>query len=195
MQIHFAVVGGGIVGLASACALAAVGHTVVVVEQQSPRCLANCRESVRSTPTLTQICADWGIGDRLARISTPIDKMTFLDGETGEELGFIPINKVMDNLPADFISVQYGTLFRLFYDLALERGVQLVFDCQVVTLDPWQGTLSCKDGRQFTADVIIGADGTESIVRPVVLGPSAPPPEYDNMVTVSYVCSLVNAKC
>lgn len=82
---------------------------------------------------------------------------------------------------------QYGALFRLFRDLAEDAGVHLHFGTRAVSVDPWQGTVTCQDGRQLTADVIIGADGTESLVRPLVLGPTAPPPEYDNIFTVWYV--------
>lgn len=79
---------------------------------------------------------------------------------------------------------QYGELFTIFYDLAKDAGVVFHFDCRVVSVDPWGGTVTCEDGRQLTADVVVGADGTESIVRPVVLESSVPQPDCDNRFTV-----------
>lgn len=49
-------------------------------QPRSPR--LQCREAVRSTPTMTQILHDWGLADKLAKISTPINQMTFLDGQS-----------------------------------------------------------------------------------------------------------------
>lgn len=72
----------------------------------------------------------------------------------------------------------------MFYDLANDSGVRLHFNSAVVDVDPWKAMVTCQDGRQLTADVIIAADGIDSIVRPLVTGPFAPPPESDNMLTV-----------
>ncbi|KAG6373066.1 hypothetical protein JVT61DRAFT_7127 [Boletus reticuloceps] len=184
--LDFVVVGGGIAGLATAWSLQEAGHRVTLFEQQHPHVMSKYREGVRSTPTMTQILNDWGIGDQLSRISIPIKQMTFLDGKTGEELGLIPVSgKVMESLPADFCCVQYGDLFTIFYDLVQEAGVELHFGTKVVSVDPSQATVTSEDGRQWVADVIVGADGTESTVRPVVLESSAPPPDSDNRFTVN----------
>ena len=107
----------------------------------------------------------------------------------------------MESLPADLccvqvrltspcvrlaltLSSQYGELFSIFHDLAKEAGVDLHFDTKVVSIDPWQGSVICEDGRQWNADIVVGADGTESIVRSVVVESSAPPPDCDNRFTV-----------
>ncbi|KAF8554498.1 FAD/NAD(P)-binding domain-containing protein, partial [Imleria badia] len=186
--LDFVVVGGGIAGLATAWSLQTVGHRVTLLEQHTPDVMSKCREGVRSTPTMTQILDEWGIGDKLSSISIPIMQMTFLDGKTAEELGLIAVNgKVMESLPADFSCVQYGALFNIFYDLVKDAGVDLHFNTKVVSVDPWQGSVTCEDGQQWIADVIVGADGTESVVRPAVLESSAPPPDRDNRFTVNLV--------
>ncbi|KAH0828673.1 hypothetical protein J3R83DRAFT_3040 [Lanmaoa asiatica] len=185
-MLDFIVVGGGITGLATAWSLQKVGHRVTVLEQNHADVLSKCREGVRSTPTMTQILDEWGIGDQLSRISTPIMQITLLEGKTGEELGLVTVNgKVMETLPAGLTCVQYGELFTIFYDLAKDAGVDLRFNSKVLSVDPWAGLVTCEDGLHLTADIIVGADGTESVVRPVILGSSAPPPDCDNRFTVS----------
>ncbi|KAG9311449.1 hypothetical protein JVU11DRAFT_8564 [Chiua virens] len=89
---------------------------------------------------MTKILSDWGIGEALERVSTPIHQMTFLDGQTGEELGLIAVSKIQEALPADFNAVQYGELFRIFYRLARDAGVELHFDTKVYSVDPWGAT-------------------------------------------------------
>lgn len=121
-------------------------------------------------------------------------------GKTGEELGLIAVNgKVMESLPANFSCVQvrdiqprvshtdtpqYGALFSIFYDLAKDAGVDLHFDTKVVSVDPWTATVTSQDGRQWSSDIIVGADGTESIVRPFVLEDNTLPPDRDDRFTV-----------
>lgn len=98
---------------------------------------------------------------------------------------FVPSRGRLDKVTLTPFVLKYGELFTLFYDLAKDAGVNFHFNSRVVSVDPWQGMVTCEDGLQLTADVVVGADGTESVVRPVVFGSSTPPPDSDNRFIVS----------
>lgn len=45
--------------------------------------------------------------------------------------------------------------------------------------------VTCEGGLRLIADVVIGADGVDSVVRPVVLGSFVPTPDSVNRFLVS----------
>lgn len=58
----------------------------------------------------------------------------------------------------------------MLYELALNAGVRVDFNSEVVRVDPNGPSVTLSSGRQITADIIVGADGGQSIVRSVVVG-------------------------
>jgi salicylate hydroxylase len=56
----------------------------------------------------------------------------------------------------------------MIFDLAKWKGVTFRFNSQVVDADPVYGCVELSTGELLYADVIIGADGFDSILRPLV---------------------------
>jgi salicylate hydroxylase len=56
----------------------------------------------------------------------------------------------------------------LIFDLAVREGVTVKFNSLVVDADPQLGFVKLRTGERLYADVIIGADGYDSILRPFV---------------------------
>jgi salicylate hydroxylase len=59
--------------------------------------------------------------------------------------------------------------------LAKREGVTFKFNSQVIDADLVSGCVKLRTGEQLYADVIIGADGYDSILRPLV-------DEYDEYI-------------
>ena len=57
----------------------------------------------------------------------------------------------------------------MIFDLAKREGVTFKFNSQVVNADPASGYVRLRTGERLYADVIIGADGYDSILRPLVV--------------------------
>ena len=56
----------------------------------------------------------------------------------------------------------------LIFDLAKREGVTFKFNSQVVNANPASGYVELRTGERLYADVIVGADGYDSILRPLV---------------------------
>ncbi|KAG1744496.1 hypothetical protein EDD22DRAFT_958620 [Suillus occidentalis] len=160
-MLRFVVVGGSIAGVACAYALQEAGHQVLVVEQGDGRC--DSHGGIRSPPNMTRLLNHWGLGPAIARVSVKANRFTFRDGKSGEELGPLVLHeKLMNALAADFLYMQ-----------------------EVVSVDPWKGVVITRKGAKLSADVIIGADGYRSVVRPVVVGPEGMKGVLDKRVSVN----------
>ena len=56
----------------------------------------------------------------------------------------------------------------MIFELARREGVTFKFNSHVVDADPVAGYVKLRTGERLYADVIIGADGYDSILRPFV---------------------------
>jgi salicylate hydroxylase len=79
----------------------------------------------------------------------------------------------------------------MFVEFAKNAGVQFRYNTQVVSVDPWAGVVITSKGSRLTADVIVGADGYKSVVRPVVVGPEGIQGVLDKRISVKYVLLLL----
>jgi salicylate hydroxylase len=72
----------------------------------------------------------------------------------------------------------------MFVEFAVNAGVQFRYSTEVISVDPWAGVVTTRSGARLTADVIVGADGYKSVVRPVVVGPEGMKGAPDKRISV-----------
>ena len=58
----------------------------------------------------------------------------------------------------------------MILDLTLESGVEIDYNARVVDVDPDTPAVMLADERVLDADIIVGADGVNSIVRSKLSG-------------------------
>lgn len=58
-------------------------------------------------------------------------------------------------------------------DLALRSGARIDYNCNVVDVNVDEASVLLEGGERIHADMVIGADGTTSLVRKVVAGEEA----------------------
>ncbi|KAF9240010.1 hypothetical protein BU15DRAFT_46029 [Melanogaster broomeanus] len=185
-MLEFIVVGGGIAGLACAYSLQQAGHQVTVLERSDG--LSKSRGGVRSPPNMTCILDYWDMGESLAKRSVKVAKSALIAGATGEHLGVVILHDtLMKALPGNFYHIQHADLHIMLYDRAKKAGVKILHGMEVVSVDPWSGTVTTASGAKMSADVIIGADGYRSVVRPVVVGPQAFDGVRDKYLSVNLI--------
>lgn len=56
----------------------------------------------------------------------------------------------------------------MLYDLVVRTGITVDFGCRVVAVHPEGPSVTLADGRELHADLVIGADGDCSTVRPTL---------------------------
>jgi salicylate hydroxylase len=185
-MLEFIVIGGGIAGLACAYSLKEAGHQVTVLEQSDGHYKSH--GIIRSPPNMTCTLDYWGMGETLAERSVKDSGVTLLAGATGENIGlFLLHDKLMKTLPGKFYFLQHAGLHTMLFDFAEKAGVKILHDTKVVSVDPWSGTVTTAQGTEMSADVIVGADGYSSIVRPVVVSPQAFEGVRDKFLSVSII--------
>ncbi len=69
---------------------------------------------------------------------------------------------------------QYGDFYSMLYDLAVSAGVTVIFNTEIVSVSVDQvketPRVVLADGTILNADLIVGADGSQSVARETVTG-------------------------
>lgn len=160
------VVGAGIAGLGVATALSQKGHHVTVLERHPY--LNEFGASIGIQANGVQCIKAWGLERHFEPfISRPM-WWEIINGLTGERIGHLPSNK------NNYSTVEFGDeawiINRKDYQDVLAQGAtsagaQIIFGIELVEINVDKCIALSKDGREFRANVIIGADGMASFVR------------------------------
>jgi FAD-dependent urate hydroxylase len=167
------VVGGGVAGPVAAIALQKAGIEATVHEAHPAPAGdvgAWLGVQVNGLDALRVIEADRTVRE----VGFPTPVIEFRSG-TGRRLGGLPTSR--DGRVG--ISVQRFELYRALHAEALRRGIQVRYGSRLVDArsTPDGVTATFADGSTDSADLLVGADGVRSSVRPL-LDPSAPPPRF-----------------
>jgi 2-polyprenyl-6-methoxyphenol hydroxylase-like FAD-dependent oxidoreductase len=170
------VIGGGIAGTAAALAMHKAGIESTVYEAHPDSGLdhgAFLTLASNGMRALRQI----GAAAAVARTGFPLTTMRVVD-ESGAELAVTPLGEHDDPL------TRYRCLRRAELVAALQaevrdRGIALRHGKRLrsATADDTGVTAEFDDGETARGDLLIGADGLNSVVRSIV-DPEAPPPRY-----------------
>ena len=161
-----AVVGAGIGGLAAALCLARRGARVTVLERA--RALREAGAGLQVSPNGDRVLGALGLagGERS-------EAVVLRDGRTGRRVARLALP------PADrphWRLMHRADLLELLADAALAEGIELRLGIAVVQVAATDGRpiLELEGGERMAPDLIVGADGVRSVVRPVLNGPASP---------------------
>ncbi|WP_292293822.1 FAD-dependent oxidoreductase [Marivita sp.] len=169
--LDIAVVGGGIGGLAAALALRQRGATVTVLEQAEA--LTEVGAGIQVSPNGLRVIEALGLADRLTAGSVQGRAVSLRNGATGAEVARLDLTR----LPADqrYLFVHRADLVDLLSDAARKAGVTLRLLQKVDTVKTGpEPRIVLATGDHRKADLVVGADGLHSAVRPVVTDPGKP---------------------
>ncbi|KAI0091408.1 FAD/NAD-P-binding domain-containing protein [Irpex rosettiformis] len=182
LSLEFLIVGGGIGGFSAAYMLAKGGHKVRVLERQSR--VGTPAAGLRVPPNMSKILKRW-IGEEELQKNAVVNLETpWYDLHTGELYGSSPWRQdVMNETGGDFLLMAHSDVHRIVYQLAIEAGVRIDFGAKVTEVSPGdpRPSVTLANGEVVTADVVVGADGPRSIVRPVVVGEEEDDPEPEGV--------------
>ena len=154
------VVGAGIGGCATALGLARRGHIVRVLEARAE--LSELGAGLQISPNGAKVLCSWGLRGRFEERACVPPWVQYRTYDTGETLGKHPRNK--SGWYEDIYGAPLWTIYRPDYqrilaETAASEGAEFVFSAKVQKADADSGTVDLDDGRQFQADLIVGADG------------------------------------
>ncbi|KAJ7852097.1 hypothetical protein B0H14DRAFT_2760765 [Mycena olivaceomarginata] len=172
LSLKFIVVGGSISGLACGYLLRRAGHDVTILEKSDGK--SKTGGSIRSPPNMTRILNEWpGMDALLKSRATGCSGYAFRRADTLERVGFMKFHEeILSELRAEFLVVQHSDLCTHLKALCLGAGAVIKYGCKAVDIIKAQGSSSAtvvlEDGSSLSGDIVIGADGHNSIVRAIL---------------------------
>lgn len=157
------IVGGSLGGLFAATLLHRAGFDVTVYER-STHGLEGRGAGLVAQHEVFAMLREAGC-DHLARIGVTADERVFLDRE----------GQIIQRQQTPQMQLSWDMLFRSFRNLLPDERYVGGRKITSVTQDAAGTTVHFADGGEERADLVIGADGIDSIVRGAVVGPDSHP--------------------
>ena len=174
--MNIVIAGAGIGGLTAALSLLRTGHKVQVLEQASE--LLEVGAGVQLSPNCTRVLFELGLGDEMvARSSEPVSKEVRLwnTGQAWKLFDLGPMCREKYGYP--YLTIHRAHLHATLLD-AVNRlsPAAITLNAKVAScVTNGEGaTVTTADGRSFTGDVVVGADGVHSAIRAQLFGNDKP---------------------
>jgi salicylate hydroxylase len=170
--MNVAVVGGGIGGLVFALALREHGIACDVYEQADE--LREIGAAVALSANGTRELRRLGLGEQVEAVSVVPSALVIRDGITGEVIADHPIGRdgvYEATFGAPYYGVHRVALLQALGDHLGGEGLHLGHRCVGLEERATGVDLRFESGATAEADVVVGADGVHSVIRPHVAGP------------------------
>ncbi|KAI1813506.1 hypothetical protein GGS20DRAFT_577549 [Poronia punctata] len=167
-MLKIIVIGGGLAGLSSAIAFSRSGHVVTLLEARDT--FTELGAGIQMPPNATRIMESWGLmGEVRSRGILPkIMAFRSYRGRVLHNVQLLPDLEAAFGSP--YVYIHRKELLNILVDEARRLGATLQVDRKVVRIDVANRTIYTEKGETFTADLIIGADGENSLCRQQLLG-------------------------
>lgn len=177
-KLRIAIVGGGLGGLTAAIMLQREGYDPIVYEQAQE--LARIGAGINLYPNTTRIFNTIGLGTKLGAIGMTPENWLSREWDTGRIYFDQPAHEWERTYGGPHLILHRGDLQAIM--AATLRPDTIRYGKCLVGLDEKRGSLQLAfaDGSRTEADIVIGADGINSVIRDILLGPE--PPSYSGFV-------------
>ncbi len=159
------IVGGGIGGLSAALCLARRGGTVTVLERSES--FAEVGAGIQLAPNATRILERLGVLEKILPVAVLPRRLVLADAADSRELTSLELTDFPARYGAPYLVLHRDDLLSALLDACAASGVGLHTDANVIEFRD-TGTAvvaTCADGREFTGEIAIGADGLHSRIR------------------------------
>ena len=167
-NLKIIVVGAGMGGLTTALAMRQAGYDVEIYDRVKALRPAGAGISLWSNGV--KVLNRLGLGHEIARIGGPMEQMAYYQGKTGELLTRFSLSPLVERVGQTPYPVARTDLQQMLLSALGADRVQLNKRCVAVEQTATSATAIFEDGHRATGDVVVGADGTHSIIRTYVLG-------------------------
>ncbi len=166
-KLKVIIVGAGMGGLTTAIAMRQAGYDVEIYDRVRQLRPAGAGISLWSNGV--KVLNRLGLGAEIAQIGGTMQRMSYLS-KTGETLTDFSLQPLIDRVGQRPYPVSRTDLQQMLLTAFGAKNVQLNSQCIAVEQTEESATAIFADGRRATGDMVVGADGTHSIIRTTVLG-------------------------
>jgi 3-hydroxybenzoate 6-monooxygenase len=173
------IVGGGIGGLTAALLLGRAGLRVRVLERADE--FAEIGAGLQLAPNATRLLRRHGLLDDLLERAVMPRRLVAMSAVGGQRLTTLDLERVRARYGAPYIVMHRHDLLQVILEhCRAEPTLTLETTRDVTTVEHSadQVTVTCRDGSTYRAEVLIGADGLSSTVRPSVIDDQLQPTGY-----------------
>ena len=174
--MKIALVGGGIGGLTAALALSQSSHEITVFERS-----AGIREigaGVQISPNASRLLHSLGLGEAYSEIAVYPQRVVLRRWEDDSILRSTDLDEsFLSQHQVPLANVARNELVEILGNaVAQTKNVTLKFSTHVVGVEPGDSSsvVRFSDGTAQSFDIVVGADGIHSVVRPCVGGLDKP---------------------
>jgi 6-hydroxynicotinate 3-monooxygenase len=169
---RIAIVGGGLGGTTAAILLQRAGYNVKVYEQATG--LTRLGAGINMDPQTMRIMRGLGIERRLMEVGRVSETRFSRDWDTGKVTFEAPVAKYHELYGGCHFSIHRGDLQEIL-GAAVPPGI-VELGKRLADVEEAGGAvrLTFADGSRVEADLVIGADGINSRIREILLGPEQP---------------------
>ncbi len=163
------VAGGGIGGLAAALALVRQGFQVQVLEQAAE--IGEIGAGIQLGPNAFNACDALGVGEKLRARAVYTDRLVMHDAVDERLLARIDTGDAfLRRFGNPYAVIHRVDIHRALYDGAAETGrIEFFTNTRIERLEQDEGrhtvTAIDQNGKRWTGQALIGADGVRSVVR------------------------------
>lgn len=191
-RLRCVVAGAGLGGLSAAIALRHAGHEVTVLERAHE--LGTVGAGIQIAPNAARLLGAWGVVDAFRPVAVRADAAIRRRWYDGKVLGEAPMGEAVE----EKFGAAYWCLHRADLHAALvhvatrDDGYGPPVDIRlgaavadVSSTGPDEARAVTENGDEFSGDIVIGADGINSVVREKLFGPQ--PKSFSGRVTNRHV--------
>ncbi|OHW93878.1 salicylate hydroxylase [Colletotrichum incanum] len=157
------IVGAGIGGLTCAIACRREGFEVVVLERANR--IVPMGAGIQVPPNGTKVARQLGFLDKLLQVATTVDAVELRRYEDGKKLCELTEAQCRTTYGDPWMVVHRADFHNVLWRTCQELGVSLNLNMEVEKIDFENDTVYMEDGDELFGDVIIGADGPQSVCR------------------------------